>query len=219
MKEKKKAFHLNVSVSVCALACGVSDSNICPSRVRRCLLCHRGARAAGCGQRGFREVRRCSPQHREIRYSAAEDHQTCEYRSKSDCFLSDQTDFVINGMEWVLFHHGGVLLCVSRVDLTTWLPGLTSPHIMSGCADAPRPEHVPAQGHTRHEAHHPQVPGCEVWISGEAAALAVSSVAVQFTVRLQSDCKNPLCLSVVLPEGEGDGWWRIQQYCEFDWLL
>lgn len=43
-----------------------------------CFFCHRGTRAPGCSQRGFREVCWCSPQHWEIRYSTAKDNQTCE---------------------------------------------------------------------------------------------------------------------------------------------
>ncbi len=43
--------------------------------------------------------------------------------------------------------------------------------IISCYADAARSEHVPSQSHTRHKAHHPQVPGCEVWVSGKEAAL------------------------------------------------
>lgn len=48
------------------------------SSVRGCVFGHRGTGASGCSQRGLCEVCWCSPQHWEIRHSAAEDHQTRE---------------------------------------------------------------------------------------------------------------------------------------------
>lgn len=35
-----------------------------------------------------------------------------------------------------------------------------------------------------------------------------------FNVRQQNISMTCFCLSVILPEGEGNGWWGIQQYCE-----
>lgn len=68
-----------------------------PSSIRGCFFCHRRARAAGSSQRGFCEVCRCSPQHWEIWYPPAEDHQTCEYRvnPKLWCSIVSLLDLVM----------------------------------------------------------------------------------------------------------------------------
>lgn len=50
------------------------------------------------------------------------------------------------------------------------------------CSDAARSEHLPSQGHSRHEAHHPEVPGREVWIPGELTALCFFPVLAALTL-------------------------------------
>lgn len=72
-------------------------------------------------------------------------------------------------------------VCLARTANLCCL-GLVSTFLASCCVDAPRSEHIPSQGHTRHEAHHPQVPGCEVWIFGELTTLCYLLFCVAYLI-------------------------------------
>lgn len=175
---------------------------ICHSSIWGCFFCHRRTRTAGRSERGVCEVCRRSPQHWEIRHPAAEDHQACECtlphrRLCPACWrLLTVTLLRITGLS---------LLFVQMLhDLNTYL--------------------------------HKAIPDTKLTIRKYLDVKFEYLVSWRYFVPVLFWQRSPLvlsyvfgfaltqykilfvfCLSVVLPKGERNGWWRVQQHRE--WLF